>query len=175
MKRKVLRMKRKRKVDVAWVGSLRECAGPDAEVFLDTYTGRAVVLSQRVIAAALSGEREARERLDPSEKGDLGLAEAILRDGTDRFAPVPAIPPATRYGWMTEFAAVVADPDVFARLETALDIAPVFERFDRALAPFGVERHEWYYFRRRKLADDTSAWLATLDIESVAGAVPVAD
>lgn len=83
---------------------------------------------------------------------DSGLAEG-------RLIPIEPLPPSVEYGWMSEFAASVADPSLCRLLEVALNGSGAFRRFKDVLSDFPADRERWFAFRGERLREAAREWL----------------
>ena len=88
--------------------------------------------------------------------------------------PIEAVGASVEYGWMTEFAASVANGRLRDRLEAALDGRGAFRRFKAALLDDVAERDRWFAFRDGRLRAAAREWLAEQGIEPTTAAAALA-
>jgi hypothetical protein len=89
---------------------------------------------------------------------DEALRRRIAGSG-DRFLFIDPVPPREQYGWMAQFAATIASPELRGRLEAVLDRPGSFRLFKDTLQAYPEERVRWFRFRAQALRKHVERWL----------------
>ncbi len=146
--------------------------------YLDTETGKVLMVQDE--------SRRALERLT-EEAGPDDKPEDLLRDSDlpdwQKQALAEAHQVEEDYGTrvvevrrpdahqdirdMAAFASTVPEPRFRAELQRALNGRGAFRRFRDALGSDSRERERWFQFKRERLREHMTDWLASLDIESL--------
>lgn len=104
------------------------------------------------------------DRLDDEDTWPSGdEIDAGLDAG--HLVPIEPLGSSVEYGWMTEFAASMANGRLRDRLEGALAGRGAFRRFKNALLDAPDERTGWFAFRDARLRAAAREWLAEQGIE----------
>jgi len=98
---------------------------------------------------------------DELAKGEI---DAGLEEG--RLIPIEPLPSSVEYGWMSEFAASVADAALRRLLEVALNGSGAFRRFKGVLTDFPAQRDRWFTFRTERLRQAAREWLEENGVEA---------
>ena len=93
-----------------------------------------------------------------------GEIDAGLEEG--RLIPIEPLPSSVEYGWMSEFAASVADAALRRLLEVALNGSGAFRRFKGVLTDFPAQRDRWFAFRTERLRQAAREWLEENGVEA---------
>lgn len=111
---------------------------PEVHSYLHVKTGEVL----RVVDGIADPEMHSRIALDPNYM---------------RIDPVSS---REQYRWMERFIPMVSDPQIQARLTTAIDGKGAFRRFKDVLMSFATERERWFAFRSERLRVFMEAWLS---------------
>jgi hypothetical protein len=97
----------------------------------------------------------------------LAEAQRVEDDYGTRLVEVPEPDAQEDIRDMAAFARTVAEPRLCAALEQALNGRGAFRRFRDALGSDFRERERWLEFKRERLREHMTDWLASLDIEPI--------
>jgi len=100
-------------------------------------------------------------------KQALAEAQRVEDDDGTRLVEVPELDAHEDIRDMEAFARTVQEPRLRAELERALNGRGAFRRFREALASDFRERERWFQFKRERLREHMTDWLASLGIEPV--------
>ncbi len=97
---------------------------------------------------------------------DPAMHQRIAGDGN--YLRVDPVSSREQYRWMERYIATVTEPDLRARLMTAIDGKGAFRRFKDVLMAFPADREKWFEFRTERLRSCMEAWLVAHKIEATA-------
>jgi hypothetical protein len=97
---------------------------------------------------------------------DPAMHQRIASDAS--YLRVDPVSSREQYRWMERFIATVTDPDLRARLVSAIDGKGAFRRFKDVLMSFPADRERWFQFRTERLRSCMEAWLEAHNLEAVA-------
>ncbi len=150
------------------------------EYFLDTETGRVVILSVDIMKRAQDileefydddmsdyDEVEFDEIIDMPDwmEEEIELALRILLLDRQRFVRIPERQQSNGYAAMKEFTQNLRHTDLKKKLITILNGKGAFRRFKDALDPYPKERKLWYGFNALAIRKNIEQWLLSLRIK----------
>ncbi len=118
---------------------------PEVHSYLQIRTGEVL----RVVDGIADPDMHSRIALDPN------------------YMRVDPVSSREQYRWMERFIPMVDDPDIQARLVTAIDGKGAFRRFKDVLMSFAPERERWFAFRSERLRVFMEAWLNAHGLRAV--------
>jgi hypothetical protein len=169
---------RRLRIDLIALEDAFETDSAEMHYYLDTETGEVL----RVPDEFRDALEDLRQAADPEAKTEDLLRDSGLPDwqrqavaeaarveehyGT-RVVEVPQGEARAGFQDMAAYAATVQEPQLRAELERALQGRGAFRRFRDVLGSDLRARERWFEFKRNRLREHVTGWLASLDIEPV--------
>jgi hypothetical protein len=97
--------------------------------------------------------------------GDPRLAQ--VREQTNRYSAIEAIPSRIQYQWLDDFIHQVDDMAVRARMEAAINGKGAFRRFKDILLTLPDERRRWFEYRDVKMRERIVEWVAEQGVHAL--------
>ena len=174
----MLPVMRRLKINLIELEGAFETSSPEMHHYLDMETGEVLMV--------MDDSRQALERLREEADPEASLKE-LLRDSKlpdwqkqaiaeaarveenygERVVEVPEPDAGRDFRDMAAFTATVPDPSLRAELQRALHGRGAFRRFKDVLGSSFRERERWFEFKRQRLREHMTSWLASLETEPV--------
>ncbi|MCK4340319.1 MAG: hypothetical protein KAY37_01175 [Phycisphaerae bacterium] len=152
-------------IDIGEIASMMEMADFESNGYLDTQTGKTVLLPPELVDLEFQDDDELDD-LPEWEKELVPIARAI-EEGSERYVLIPDFPSYEAYELMAEFAESLTDPQLCDRMAIALDGKGAFRRFRGVLERYPEEEKRWYAFKEAAMVERVRQWLEELGLEPV--------